>query len=214
VCLELTGVSFRYPGVSRDVFTDVNLTVARGESVAVVAPSGRGKSTLLGVAGLLLEPREGSVRIDGQVRRLRDAPSLLGGDIAWVLQSANLLPRRTVLDNTALPSLAAGQTRRSAMARASALLAEVGIDPEDDRQARTLSGGEAQRVGVARALMSDPAVLLVDEPTANLDAVTAAVVSQALFHAASGRVALVIATHDDAVARGADRVFRLDDPAA
>ncbi len=212
--LELRAVRFRYPGGDRDILADVDLVVARGESVAVMGPSGRGKSTLLGVAGLFLTPQAGEVVIDGTARTVRDAPELLGTTVAWVLQTVNLLPRRSVLDNVALPLLADGADRASATARAREMLATVELD-DGDQQARTLSGGQAQRAGVARALMAAPAVLLADEPTANLDAPTAALVARALFRACAD-VALVVTTHDEAIAAYADRVVRIGDevPAA
>ncbi len=209
--VKLEDVWFAYPGMSTDVLAGVTLAVGQGESVAVMGPSGRGKSTLLGVAGLILKPRVGQVLIDGQVRTPRDAPQLLGRRVGWVLQAVNLLPRRTVLDNVTVPLLAMGWRRREARQVACERLAEVGLDPADDREARTLSGGEAQRVGVARALAPGPVVLIADEPTANLDARTAALVGRALF-AAAKQTALLLATHDEALGALADRIVRIGEP--
>lgn len=170
--LELRGVSVTYPGAARPVLTDLDLVVPAGTSVALMGPSGSGKSTALAVAGLLLAPDTGEVWIAGRRRSVRDAPQVLRDELAWVLQSVNLLPRRTALDNVLLPALAGGRGREECRVEAVDLLRRVGID-DTDQVARTLSGGQAQRVGAARALMSHPAVLVADEPTANLDVTTA-----------------------------------------
>lgn len=201
-------VSFRYPASERDLLSQVSFEVPSASSLAVMGPSGRGKSTLLAIAGLLLAPTHGEVLIDGKPRTPRDAPLLLGRSVGWIFQSVNLLPRRTVLENCMLPLLAAGTPRSLAHREATRRLEQVGIDPLDDRQARTLSGGEAQRVGVARALTTTPSVLLADEPTANLEAANAEIVARALV-AASAETALVLATHDDAIAALAGSVLRL-----
>lgn len=206
--LALTDITFTYPRTDTTILRDISLDVPRGTSLAVMGPSGRGKSTLLGIAGLMLDPQRGRVTIDGVPVTVRDAPHLLGSSVAWILQSVNLLPRRTVIDNVALPLLATGVRRRTAIARARELLEQVDLDPDDDREARTLSGGQAQRVGVARALSTEPVLILADEPTANLDAATAATVAQALF-AAAADTTLVITTHDDVVGSMADVIFRI-----
>ncbi|MDR3201797.1 MAG: ATP-binding cassette domain-containing protein [Bifidobacteriaceae bacterium] len=206
--IELREIGFKYPSMAADLFSGLSLTVADGESVALVGPSGRGKTTLLAIAGLMLAPDRGSVLIDGRPVGLRDAPSLLGRDVAWVLQTVNLLPRRTVLDNTALPLLASGWRYRAASARAAEVLADVGVDLDWNREGRSVSGGEAQRVGLARALTTRPKLLLVDEPTANLDWRTTAAVSEWMFKAAREK-ALLVATHDWNVARMADRIVQL-----
>jgi ABC-type lipoprotein export system ATPase subunit len=206
--IELRGVQVRYPGAPAPVLHGLDLAVPAGTSLALMGPSGSGKSTALAVAGLLLAPTAGEVRIGGAVRTTRDAARVLRGEVAWVLQSVNLLPRRTALDNVLLPALAAGGTRETARAEALALLARVGIDLPG-QIARTLSGGQAQRVGVARALICRPAVLIADEPTANLDVATGRSMARALLHAAEGTTVL-LATHDPEIAAMADRVVHLD----
>src|SRR5690606_24699980 len=143
----------------------------RGESVAIVGPSGSGKSTLLALAGLLIRPESGSVRIDGQPapsderlrRRLRRAT------FAWIFQSVNALPGRTVLDNVAIGSLSRGARRCDAEAQGRNALAKVGLAHLDQRPLATLSGGERQRMCVARVLAATPKVVLADEPTGQLD---------------------------------------------
>lgn len=122
----------------------------------------------------------------------------------------SLLPRRSVLDNVALPLLAKGETRAKAHAIGVAKLIDVGLGDYGTRQARTLSGGEAQRVGVARALVTSPSILLADEPTANLDQRTAQIVGKALFRSARG-TSLLVTTHDEDIAQLADRIVYLGD---
>ena len=205
--LELRGVSLAYPGARHPVLSGLDLSVPTGTSVALMGPSGSGKSTALAVAGLLLAPDSGEVWISGRRRTVRDAPEVLRGELSWVLQTVNLLPRRTALDNVLLPALAAGRRRSEAREEAVELLGRVGIDAPD-QVARTLSGGQAQRVGVARALMSGPAVLVADEPTANLDVDTARDVARILLDAARGTTVL-LATHDLEIARMTDSVLEL-----
>lgn len=203
--LRLVDVAFTYPGADRAVLYGVDLAVDAGEAVALMGASGRGKTTLLNVAGLLAPPSSGRVEIDGRACSVRDRRAQR---IAWILQSVNLLPRRSALDNVALPALAAGASPSVAETHAADLLRGVGLDPWDRRDARTLSGGEAQRVGLARALVSRPSVLLADEPTANLDARTAEMVAEALV-SVSDHTAVLLATHDERVGAMADRIVRL-----
>lgn len=208
--IELRDVWFSYARSSRPVLRGLDLAVEDRESVVVMAPSGEGKSTLLSVAGLLLEPQSGEVRINGIVRSTHDASRLLGSGISWVLQSVNLLPRRSVVDNVAVALLSRGASRGAAHRDAVPLLASVGLGGMGSREARTLSGGEQQRVGVARALASGPDLVLADEPTANLDGATALGVAEALFEA-SRDCTLLLASHDQRVAAMADRVLMLED---
>lgn len=207
--LTLKGIWFSYPRSPHPLLEDINLAVADGQSVALMGPSGAGKSTLLNIAGLLQSPNRGEVLIDGRHVTTRDAARLLGSTVGWVLQSVNLLPRRTLLDNVLLPSRAHRQDPRRAGHRAEELLTALGLSEHVARQARTLSGGEAQRAGIARALMTEPSLLIADEPTANLDQVTAMEVSERLISAA-GSTALLLATHDPAVAALADRVVTIE----
>lgn len=207
--LRLSGIDFTYPGSTRPVLTGLHLDIGAGETVAVMAPSGTGKTTLLGVAGLLLEPQRGTVSIGGRDRTVRDAPNLLGREIAFVLQTVNLLPRRTVLDNVTLPSIIAGNERAHADLQALELLDALDLREKAGREARTLSGGQAQRVGIARALINRPALLIADEPTANLDIATAHQVTELMLSVERGSTAILLATHDPAVARQADRTVTL-----
>ncbi len=204
----LRGITLTYPGTTAPTLLDLDLDVPAGTSLALMGPSGAGKSTVLAVAGLLLAPDRGEVLVAGTPRTVHDAPAVLGDEIGWVLQSVNLLPRRSALDNVTLPTLARGRRRATSEDRARELLHAVGITAHD-QSARTLSGGQAQRVGVARALMTSPAVIVADEPTANLDLATARSVARTLFDAAAGTT-LLLATHDPSIAQMADRVVHLE----
>ncbi|MCR1981242.1 ATP-binding cassette domain-containing protein [Cellulosimicrobium cellulans] len=206
--LTLRGITVTYRGSALPTVLDLDLDVPAGTSLALMGPSGAGKSTVLAVAGLLLEPDRGEVLVAETPRTVRDAPTVLGDELGWVLQTVNLLPRRTALDNVTLPALARGRRRAASEDRARELLDAVGITAHD-QVARTLSGGQAQRVGVARALMTSPAVIVADEPTANLDLATARSVARTLFEATAGTTVL-LATHDPAIAEMADRVVYLE----
>ncbi len=206
--IALDEVSFRY-GSGRDILRRVSVSFPDRTSVAVSAPSGTGKSTLLGVIGLLLSPVAGRVLLDGREVTVADRASLLGGTIAWVLQGGHLLGARSAIDNVVLPALARGASRREVLPLAEALLDDMGLRAERDVPVSRLSGGEAQRVGIARALVTRPAVVLADEPTANLDVVTARAVTARLL-AAAQHACVVVATHDPEVAARADRRLVLD----
>lgn len=204
--LDLVDITHRYGG-SEPLFRDLSLTVDRGEVVAVMGPSGSGKTTLLSIAGLLLRPIAGEVRIDGRrmVSRVAVAPT----SVSWILQTTTALPYRSVVDNIALAGIACGWSRRDTLDRALEALEQVGLSGSANQKARHLSGGELQRLAVARGLVVAPDVLLADEPTANLDrrmaeGVTSAIVGN------TAAMAVLIATHDERVASRADRVVRLD----
>jgi len=192
------------------VLDGVSLTITPSDRMAIVAPSGSGKTTLLTVLGLLRKPNGGRVLVNDQDpwRPAADRSAVRAALIAWVLQTVNLLPHRTVVDNVALAAIAAGADHPAAVRGALSALSAVGLRDLRDRHAKTLSGGEAQRVGVARGLCGPAQVLLADEPTANLDQSTRDVVAEALF-AIPEETALVVATHDLSVAERADRVFTL-----
>lgn len=210
--LELRSITVHYAGAAGPVLDGYDLHVPTRTSTALMGPSGAGKSTVLAVAGLLRRPDAGEVLINDQLRTLADAPALLGREIAWVLQSVNLLPRRSALDNVVLPAVARGSRRREVEERAIELLADVGItDPH--QPARTLSGGQAQRVGVARALLGAPSLLIADEPTANLDLTTGREIAELILDLAHTATVL-IATHDPQVAAMATRLVEIGESAA
>lgn len=185
------------------LFTGVTQTINPGEVVALVGPSGSGKSTLLAIIAGWLVPAAGSVA-------LAEADSH-AADVAWVFQNPHGNAHRSVIDHVALPLLAQGLAPADADARALRLLTDFGLDALPHRPFHTLSGGEAQRMLLARGLASDPAVLLVDEPTAQLDQRTARRVADALTALKDRGIVVIIATHDPHVRDQCTRVIDLAD---
>ena len=213
--VELRGIT-RVFGTDPPVHAlrDVNLIIEHGTSLAIVGPSGSGKSTLLNVLGCLDRQTSGTYLLGGiDVGKLDDRRRavLRAEAIGFVFQTFNLLAHRTVLDNVMLAEVYRGAPRAGRAERAMAALERVGIAKRADFLPSRLSGGEQQRVAIARALMADHSVLLCDEPTGNLDSVNTESVL-ALFDGLSrAGLTLVIVTHDDHVARHADRQVRMVD---
>jgi putative ABC transport system ATP-binding protein len=202
-------------GAAVAALRSVSLAAHAGEVVAIVGPSGSGKSTLLSLLGALDHATSGEIVIDGVcLSNLDDSgrAKLRRERIGFVFQFFNLLPLLSALDNVALPMLVAGMSRRDAEARAEALLTRVGLAARMKHRPDALSGGEMQRVAVARALGPKPAVLLADEPTGNLDSATGASLLELLCSIArEDRCAVVMVTHDPNAAAVADRVIELRD---
>ncbi len=196
------------------VLRGVDLTVTAGEVVALVAPSGAGKSTMLHIAGLLDVPDSGTVSLVGQdMTGLSDRKRTAArrSDIGFIYQFHHLLPEFSALENIVLPQLAAGTARKAAEARARDLLDRVGIAPRADHRPAALSGGEQQRVAFCRALANQPRLLLADEPTGNLDPETSDQVFGALMELVRGTgLSALIATHNMELAARMDRVVRMD----
>lgn len=214
--LRLEGVSKTYnPGTTAavPVLSGLDLTVARGEVVALVAPSGTGKSTLLHIAGLLDTPDDGRVLLEG--RDLTGQPDRVRTEarrrqLGFVYQFHHLLPEFTALENVVLPQLADGVPEANARARAEDLLGRVGLAGRASHRPGALSGGEAQRVAFCRALANAPALLLADEPTGNLDPATSDQVFAVLMELVRGTgLSALIATHNLDLAARMDRVVRL-----
>ena len=207
--------SFAQGGGRLEVLKGVDLMLQAGEAVALVGPSGAGKSTLLQIAGLLEAPDRGEVTVAGQVcdgRNDRARTSLRRRHLGFVFQSHRLLPEFSAFENVVLPQLIAGAAGGEARARARELLAAAGLADRLQHRPARLSGGEQQRVAVARALANRPSVLLADEPTGNLDAVTAEGVMELLAGEVRGRgLAALIATHNMTLARRMDRILQLRD---
>ncbi len=200
-------------GRAVDVLTDVSLTVPAGQFVAVAGPSGSGKSTLLGLIAGLDQPTAGRIEVAGVVVTGLDEDALARFRLArvgYVFQSFHLVPTLTALENVAVPLELGGDAE--APARARALLAEVGLAERAHHYPVQLSGGEQQRVAVARALARRPPLLLADEPTGNLDSATGKQIIDLLV-GANRRLGctLVLVTHDPALAAHADRVITLRD---
>lgn len=207
--------SFAQGGVTIDVLKGVNLAVEPGEIVGLLGPSGSGKSTMLQAVGLLEGGFTGSIRIAGEEAaqlnsngRTRLRKTALG----FVYQFHHLLPDFTARENVVLPQLIMGRTRDEASDRAAELLSRLGLGQRLDHRPSQLSGGEQQRVAVARALANRPKVVLADEPTGNLDEATADRVFDEFLHLVRGEgSAALVATHNERLATRMDRVVRLHD---
>ena len=213
--LEADGLVKRYPTGTGflEVLRGVSLTVAPGAFLAVVGESGTGKSTLLHLLGALDTPTEGTVRFRGQDVYAGGPDALArfrNRHVGFVFQFHHLLPEFTALENAAMPALIAGTPLRKAEPRARDLLSRLGLGARLDHRPGALSGGEQQRVAVARALMNAPDVVLMDEPTGNLDEATAEALHDEIVRLAreEGR-AFVVVTHNPALAARADRVLRM-----
>ncbi|TDH63892.1 ABC transporter ATP-binding protein [Dankookia rubra] len=213
--LRLAAVERRYRTEAGElpVLRGAELALQAGEIVALVAPSGTGKSTLLHLAGLLERPDAGEVFVGGHAAgTLSDADrtAIRRTTIGFVYQFHHLLPEFTAEENVVLPQLAAGTARGAARGRARALLGSFGLTGREDHRPGRLSGGEQQRVAIARALANAPRILLADEPTGNLDVGTAGLVFEELLAAVRGQgLAALIATHNPDLAARMDRVVTL-----
>ena len=215
VMISVRGLSMRFTsgGAAVDVLADISLDVPPGQFLAVAGPSGSGKSTLLGLVAGLDQPTAGRITVAGvEITRLgEDALARFRRDtIGYVFQSYHLIPTLTALENVAVPLELAGEPH--ALDRAGALLAEVGLAGRARHYPVQLSGGEQQRVAVARAVCRRPRLLLADEPTGNLDSATGKQIIELLvdLHRNLGST-LVLVTHDGALAAHADRVVTLRD---
>ena len=215
--LSLRGVARRYKSGDRTlhVLRGVDLDLFPGEMAGLIGPSGSGKSTLLHVAGLLEKPDEGTVTFNGQdalkmsdkertmVRRLQ---------VGFVYQFHHLLPELNAIDNVASPLMINGVSRSRARKRAQELLHSMGLRERDHHRPGQLSGGEQQRVAIARSLANRPKVLIADEPTGNLDPTTSRVVFQNLLDIAKQEgVAVLVATHNVELTSYMDRVLTLQE---
>ena len=205
--------SFNQADVTIEVLRGVDLAVQPGEIVALLGPSGSGKSTLLQAVGLLEGGFEGSIRIAGQevVDLSDDARTVVRRDaLGFVYQFHHLLPDFSALENVTLPQLIRGADPHESRTRAERLLTALGLGARLTHRPAKLSGGEQQRVAVARALANRPPLVLADEPTGNLDEATADVVLGEFISLVRGEgSAALVATHNERLARKMDRVVRL-----
>ena len=213
--ISVRGLSMRLASGGRgvDVLTDVSLDVPAGQFLAIAGPSGSGKSTLLGLIAGLDQPTAGRIEVAGvEITALDDdrLARFRRDHVGYVFQSFHLLPTLTAQENVAVPLELTGEA--GAAARAAALLAEVGLAERAHHYPVQLSGGEQQRVAVARAMARRPALLLADEPTGNLDSATGKQIIELLvgLNRRLGST-LVLVTHDAALAAHADRVITLRD---
>ena len=186
------------------VLDDVTLAVQHGEVVLLAGASGSGKSSVVRIAGCLSSPDAGSVEVVGRPTTTSDGATVRRRHIGIVFQNANLIPELTVAQNLALAS------KQSATARADGLLAGWELTHLAQRRSTSLSGGEAQRVAFCRALMNDPEVLLLDEPSAGLDAANTDLVLRMIGHARAAGKAVLLVSHDPAMAAVADRTLHIE----
>jgi ABC-type lipoprotein export system ATPase subunit len=214
IALDRVSRVYRMGPVEVPALDDVSLRIQPGEFVAIVGPSGSGKSTMMNILGCLDRPTHGSYQLAGAPVAELDDDSLArlrSRTIGFVFQSYNLLPRTTALENVATPLLYQGVRRAERLRRARATLERLGLGDRVDHEPTELSGGQQQRVAVARALVTEPALILADEPTGNLDSHAGAEVTALLRELHRSGRTVVLITHDIDVAATADRQIHLLD---
>jgi lipoprotein-releasing system ATP-binding protein len=202
-------------GSSLHVLRGIDLNVKKGEVFVIVGASGAGKSTLLHILGALDRPTMGEVYIDGvNIFQMSDEElaRFRNKDIGFIFQFHHLLPEFTALENVALPAMIGGKDFNDVRGRAYKLLSEVGLADRVDHKPGELSGGEQQRVAVARALINSPKLILADEPSGNLDSVNAGALHDLIWELSRKySQTFIIATHNEQLAKRADRMARIAD---
>jgi putative ABC transport system ATP-binding protein len=216
VIVRATDVARLYPtgATAVSALDGVTLDVRRGEFLAVMGPSGSGKSTLLNILAGLERPTRGSIVVDGADLSAMDEVALATyrrEKVGMVFQAFNLLPRYRVVENVALPLLFAGVPRERRLARARAVLDRLGMGPRADHRPSQLSGGEMQRTAIARALVTEPSLLLADEPTGNLDSANGEALVAVIGELHARGQTVVLVTHDAGIASHAERIVRMRD---
>jgi putative ABC transport system ATP-binding protein len=212
---QLLRKTYHFGDTEVHALREVSLEIEEHEFIAVWGPSGSGKSTLCNLIGLLDVPTSGEVIVGGQVASgLSDArrSELRNSSIGFVFQNFNLIPVLTALENVMLPLQLCGVSKKEASLRAEALLVEVELSDRMDHRPQKMSGGQQQRVAVARALVTDPALVIADEPTANLDTRNANLIIDLMRKINQDRgAAFVFSTHDDRLLDRVDRRIHLQD---
>jgi putative ABC transport system ATP-binding protein len=215
--ITITNLSKEYPrgGVMVHALQDITLKLTKGDFIVLLGPSGSGKTTLLNVIGSLDKPSSGQVCLDGQnlsqmnEKRLTEVRRK---KIGFIFQFYNLLPTLTAIENVELPMIISGTSKREARQRAKELLENVGLSKRFDHRPDELSGGEQQRVAVARALVNHPSIILADEPTGDLDTDTGIQVMKTLKELSKhDETTVIVATHDNNIVSMADRTLRMKD---
>ncbi|NLY56561.1 MAG: ABC transporter ATP-binding protein [Firmicutes bacterium] len=200
--------------VTTTALRGINLSVAKGEYLSIMGPSGSGKSTLLSIIGGLCQPTQGVLEVDGF--NVYELPTEKLADyrreyIGFVFQQFQLIPYLTALENVMLPLVAAGRTGREQQAAAIEVLEKVGLINKIDRLPSQLSGGEQERVAIARAIVNKPPIILADEPTGALDSQTTEEILELLAQLHAEGQTIIVITHNPLVAARADRVVRIID---
>ncbi len=216
VVLETRDVIKTYflEGIEVNALRGVSLTIREGEMVSLMGPSGSGKSTLMHIVGLLDTPTSGQVvleNVDASTMSANQLAELRNRYIGFVFQSFNLLPRTSALANVELPLVYSGVSGSERTRRAKAALERVALADRLGHFSSQLSGGQQQRVAIARALVSNPSIVLADEPTGNLDSKSGIEVMAMLQELNAQGITVVVVTHDDRIARHAQRVVRILD---
>jgi putative ABC transport system ATP-binding protein len=205
---------YRMGDVEVHALRDVSLTVAEGESVAIMGPSGSGKSTLMNVLGCLDRPTSGAYHLVGQEVSTLDRNALAGlrnRTLGFVFQNFNLLSRTSALENVELPLLYAGVSGRERHRRAKEALERVGLGARTHHHPNQMSGGQQQRVAIARALVTRPQLMVADEPTGNLDSRTSVEIMALFQELGRSGITLLLVTHEPDIARYASRVVVMRD---
>lgn len=214
--IELTDIqkTFGKGHASTPVLRGINLKIAKGEFIAIMGPSGSGKTTLMNVIGLLDQPDHGNYLLDATpVSKLKESElaKLRRQAIGFVFQNFSLLSRLSAFNNVALPMRYAGVNQEQRKTRTNKLLKLVGLSERANNKPSQLSGGEMQRVAIARALANRPSLILADEPTGNLDSKTGKTVLDLLTRLNKAGSTIIMVTHDDKVAKAANRIIKLKD---
>jgi lipoprotein-releasing system ATP-binding protein len=215
VIIEGLKKSFQHMGRTLEVLKGIDLNIYAGQILAIVGQSGAGKSTLLHCMGTLDLPTSGRIRLGGEELTTMSGSRLAAvrnRDIGFVFQFHHLLPEFTAVENVMVPGLIQGRSRREMQKRAESLLEEVGLSNRASHRPGELSGGEQQRVAVARALALDPKLVLADEPTGNLDSATSDAIHDLFFQINREHgTTIIVVTHNPAFAESMPRVVRMLD---
>jgi len=212
--LEAKDIYKIYKGINRDltVLDNINFKIEKGETVSIVGPSGSGKTTLLGLCAGLDSPTSGKITLAGEVMSEmteNEKAELRNRKVGFIFQNFQLLPTLTALENVMIPLELQGRAK-GAVKKAESLLSRVGLEGRYNHYPSQLSGGEQQRVSLARAFSNDPEILFADEPTGNLDADTGAIVEKLLFDLnKEQQTTLIIVSHDMDLANKTNRIIRL-----
>ncbi len=197
------------------VLKGVDVNIRQGEIVSIVGPSGCGKSTLLHILGTLDRPTSGSIQLDGKDLDLMNSKTLASfrnRNIGFVFQFHHLLPEFSALENVCIPGWIAGRSKKDVAARAASLLQLLGLENRKENKPQQLSGGEQQRVAVARALVNEPKIVFADEPTGNLDSANARELHQLFFDLRKQfNQTFLIVTHNEDLAQMSDRLLHMKD---